>query len=696
MTDGIRVGADVGGTFTDVALLTPGDELVTAKVPTTDDQSEGVLAGIRKACEKADLDPEDVDAFSHAMTVSTNALLEGDGAETALVTTEGFRDVLEIGRQDRPALYDLNAEKPDPLVPRRRRFEVAERATPEGVEREVELSEVRDLADRIRETDAESVAVSLLHAYADPRNERAVAEVLREELDAPVSASHEVLAAFREYERTATTVVDAYVTPKIDAYLGRLVERAESAGIPAPLVMQSNGGIADAETVREHAVTTCLSGPAAGVVGAAATAERAAAERATAETDGAAATAESATEAPGLVTFDMGGTSSDVSLVREGDVERTTETEIGGRPVGVPMVDVTTVGAGGGSIAWVDAGGALRVGPESAGADPGPACYGKGGERPTVTDANVVLGYLGDDTALGGELSLDVAAARDALAALADEADLSGPVEAARGVYRVANADMTRAVREVTVERGHDPRTFALAAFGGAGPMHAAALADRLDVTRVVVPRACGVLSAFGLLAADETRDAVRTYRTALDAADPEGVSGVLADLADEARADLRDPEAAEIVRRADLRYAGQSFELPVEVGESFDPEAVERRFHEAHETAYGYRMDEAVELVGLRVRATVARETPRVAYESAGEARIGEREADFGGEFREVPVYRREALPAGETFAGPAVCEQADSTVVVPPNWRAAVREDGTLVLTERGGEATDAEGRA
>ncbi|MFC4449112.1 hydantoinase/oxoprolinase family protein [Halorussus aquaticus] len=691
MTDRIRVGADVGGTFTDVVLLTPDHELVTAKVPTTDDQSEGVLAGIRKACEAADLDPQSIDAFSHAMTVSTNALLEGDGAETALVTTEGFRDVLEIGRQDRPALYDLNAEKLDPLVPRRRRFEVAERATPEGVEREVEPSEVRDLADRIRDTDAESVAVSLLHAYADPRNERAVAEVLREELDAPVSASHEVLAAFREYERTATTVVDAYVTPRIDAYLGRLVERADSAGVPAPLVMQSNGGIADAETVREHAVTTCLSGPAAGVVGAAATAERAAAE-----TDGAAETAESATDAPGIVTFDMGGTSSDVSLVREGDVERTTETEIGGRPVGVPMVDVTTVGAGGGSIARVDAGGALRVGPESAGADPGPACYGKGGERPTVTDANVVLGYLGDDTALGGELSLDVAAARDALADLADEADLSGPVEAARGVYRVANADMTRAVREVTVERGHDPRSFALAAFGGAGPMHAAALADRLDVTRVVVPRACGVLSAFGLLAADETRDAVRTYRTALDAADPEAVAGVLADLADEARADLRDPDAADIARRAELRYADQSFELPVEVGEEFDPEAVERRFHEAHETAYGYRMDEAVELVGLRVRATVARETPAVAYESAGEARVGEREADFGGGFREVPVYRREALPAGESFAGPAVCEQADSTVVVPPEWRAAVREDGTLVLTKRGDEATDTEGRA
>ncbi|WP_276300201.1 hydantoinase/oxoprolinase family protein [Halorussus lipolyticus] len=663
MTDRIRVGADVGGTFTDVVLLTAEDRLVTAKVPSTEDQSAGVLEGIRKACQKADLEPRDIDAFSHAMTVSTNALLEETGAKTALVTTEGFGDVLEIGRQDRPALYDLDAEKPDPLVPRRRRFEVAERATPEGVETTPDPDSVREVADRIRQSDADSVAVSLLHAYAAPENEQTVAEILRDELDAPVSASHEVLAAFREYERTSTTVVDAYVTPKIDAYLGRLVERAEEAGVPAPSIMQSNGGIADAETVRDHAVTTCLSGPAAGVVGAD-------------------ATAEGATDAKGLVTFDMGGTSSDVSLVRDGEVERTTEAEIGGRPVGTPMVDVTTVGAGGGSLAHVDSGGALRVGPESAGANPGPACYGKGGTEPTVTDANVVLGYLGGDTALGGELSLDAESARETLAELADEADLSGPVEAARGVYRVANASMTRAVRAVTVERGHDPRNFALAAFGGAGPMHAVGLADRLDVGQVVIPRACGVLSAFGLLSADETRDAVRTYRTPLADANGEDIESVLAGLADEARADLRDPQAAALSRHADLRYSGQSFELPVEVGESFDPRAVAERFHEAHETAHGYRMDEEVELVGLRARATVARETPAVAYRADEDPKVASREANFGGEFRETPVYRREALPPGEEFAGPAICEQADSTVVVPPEWRAQVQADGTLVL--------------
>ncbi|MFC4550514.1 MULTISPECIES: hydantoinase/oxoprolinase family protein [Halorussus] len=697
MTDAARVGVDVGGTFTDVVLLTPEGDLVTAKVPSTDDQSEGVLAGIEKACGKADLEPPEIEAFSHAMTVSTNALLEGTGAKTALVTTEGFRDVLEIGRQDRPALYDLDAEKPDPLVPRRRRFEVGERATPAGVAREVDESELRDLAGELRDCGAESVAVSFLHAYAHPENERTAARILREELDVPVAASHEVLAAFREYERTATTVVDAYVTPKIDGYLGRLVERAADAGLPAPLVMQSNGGIAAAEAVREHAVATCLSGPAAGVVGAS-------------------RTASGATDAAGLVTFDMGGTSSDVSLVRDGEVERTTEAEIGGRPVGVPMVDVTTVGAGGGSIARVDAGGALRVGPESAGANPGPACYGKGGTEPTVTDANVALGYLGGDAALGGELSVDPDAARDALADLAAAADLDGVVEAARGVHRVANANMARAIRAVTVERGHDPRNFALVAFGGAGPMHAAALAESLDVGRVVVPRACGVLSAFGLLAADETCDAVRTYRTPLADVDRAKVATVLEELAEEAREDLRDPDAADVEYRAELRYSGQSFELTVRVGEgvdasaeasahegsnpgasgpgasdaaTFDPAAVERRFHEAHETAYGYRMDEAVDLVGLRATAGVSRETPAVAYDASGDPKVGEREAVFDGERRRTPVYRRTALPPGETFAGPAVCEQADSTVVVPPAWRADVREDGTLVLVKEGGDS-------
>ncbi|QCS41071.1 hydantoinase/oxoprolinase family protein [Natrinema versiforme] len=663
--DGTRVGVDVGGTFTDVAL-TVDDRLVTAKVPTTDDQHVGVLEGIEKACESAGIDPAAIDGFAHAMTVSVNALLERGGAETALVTTEGFRDVLEIGRQDRPDLYDLEAEKPEPLVPRERRFEVDERTTGEGVERPVDPEEIRDLAATLRERDVEAVAVSLLHSYADPANERVVAETLREELAVPVSASHEVLAEFREFERTSTTAVDAYVRPAIDHYVGRLVEEADDAGVPAPRIMQANGGIADPETVREHAVTTTLSGPAAGVVGAAATVDD--------------------DDVEGLVTFDMGGTSSDVSLVRDGRAERTTDAEIDGLPIRTPMVDVNTVGAGGGSIAWVDAGGALRVGPESSGAQPGPACYGRGGTRPTVTDANVVLGYIGPETALGGEMTLDVDAARDALERLADEAGLDGALEAARGVYRVANATMTRTIRSVTVERGHDPREFALVAFGGAGPMHAAALADSLSVDRVVVPRPGGVLSAFGLLAADESYDAVRTVGVSLETADTGDLESVYDGLVADVLADASDPDAARVERAADCRYAGQSFELTVPVDDEFDAATVAERFREAHERAYGYAMDESIEIVNLRATATIPGSEPTIRHEGAGDAVVGTREAHFpgtGDDPREATVYDRDRLAPGAAVDGPAILEQAESTTVVPPAWTGDILADGTLVMT-------------
>ncbi|MFC5133784.1 MULTISPECIES: hydantoinase/oxoprolinase family protein [Haloferacaceae] len=691
-----RIGVDVGGTFTDVALALDG-ELVTAKVPSTDDQSEGVMAGIEKACAEAGIDPESLEEFSHAMTVSVNALLEEDGARTGLVATEGFRDVLEIGRQDRPSLYDLDAEKPAPLVPGRRRFEVDERATVEGIERPVDDADARRVAAALREADVESVAVSLLHAYAHPENEARVAEVLREELDVPVSASHEVLAEFREYERTSTTVVDAYVRPAIDRYVGRLTERARDRGVPQPRIMQANGGITDADTVRRNAVTTVLSGPAAGVVGASAMA--AASDNTTDLAD------DDADEEAGLVTFDMGGTSSDVSLVRDGAAARTTEGAIDGRPIRTPMVDVETVGAGGGSIAWIDAGGALRIGPRSAGADPGPACYGKGGTEPTVTDANLVLGYVGASTSLGGELSLDPDAAHDALAELAAEAGMDGPLAAARGVHRVANANMTRAIRSVTVERGYDPRRFGLVAFGGAGPMHAIAIADGLDVSRVTIPRASGVLSAYGLLAADEKRDAVRTYQRPLSAVDSDDVDSVYAALAEELLSEVSDRDAATVRFAADLRYAGQSFELTVDVERPFDPAAAAEAFAAAHDATYGYRADEPVALVNCRATATVSRSAPAFEYDAGGDARKGTREAAFGtpsgdggaggsvaggdaatdgataDAVRETAVYDRTRLSAGEAIAGPAVVEGDESTAVVPPGWDVRVRADGALV---------------
>jgi len=660
----VWLGVDVGGTFTDVALVVDG-ALTTAKVPTTDDQSEGVLDGIRVACERAGIEPGDVDRFRHGTTVAVNALLEGDGAETALVTTAGFADVIEIARQARPALYDLSAEKPDPLVPRGRRYTVEERATPDGIETAVEPAAVRNLATEI---DAESVAVSLLHAYAHPDNEQQVAELLRAELDCPVSASHEVLATVREYERTATTVAEAFVTPVVDAYLDRLVSRARTAGLPEPRVMQGNGGIADVDVVRSHAATTVMSGPAAGVVGASIL-------------DG---------DGTGLVTFDMGGTSSDVSLVRDGEAVQTTEADVGGHPVRVPMVDVHTVGAGGGSIAWVDEGGALRVGPRSAGATPGPACYGHGGTDPTVTDANLLLGYLGPDTVLGEDLEIAVDPARDALERLAEAAGLAGAREAAAGVYRVANAAMTRAIRAVTVERGHDPREFALVAFGGAGPMHAAALADRLGIEQVLVPRASGVRSAVGLLAADEVHDAVRTHRTTLADADVDRIEAIYDDLAGQVLEESADPEAATVERSAACRYAGQRFELDVAVPDPFDADAVVDRFETVHEREHGYRLDaEPVELVTLRATATTPGDPPPVSHDGGGESRLGTREAAFDGELRETTIHDPTRLGADQQIEGPAIFEGGESTVVLPPEWSAAIGDRGTLRL-----QADDATG--
>jgi N-methylhydantoinase A len=657
------VGVDVGGTFTDVVLVADGT-LTTTKVPSTADQSEGVVRGIEQACEQAGIDPAAITEFSHAMTVSTNALLEGDGAETALVTTEGFRDVLEIGRQTRPDLYDLDAEKPTPLVQRRNRFEIPERTTTDGVRTSPDAGAIDELVERLRDRDVESVVVSFLHAYVDPSNERSVAERLREELDVSVSASHEVLNEFREYERTSTAAVDAYVTPAIDSYIGRLEERAADLGLPQPRIMQSNGGIAEASEIRRHAVQTVLSGPAAGVVGASSTAS----------------TGED--EFEGFVTFDMGGTSSDVSLVRDGGVERTTDNEIDGYPIRVPMVDVTTVGAGGGSIAWVDAGGALRVGPRSAGSEPGPACYGRGGTEPTVTDANLVLGYISEETQLGGELGLDVDAAAAALERLADEAGLGSAREAAEGVFRIANANMTRAIRSVTVERGHDPREFGLVAFGGAGPMHAAALAGELDIGTVVVPHVGGVLSAYGLLDADETYDAVRTYQTPLSATTGEELASVYEGLVGELPVDAEADDVT-VRRSADLRYRGQSFELEIDAGRPVDTDALRTAFETSHERVYGYAAAEPVEVVNLRVAAAVPRSVPETALPEDRFEKLGEHTAVFGGEEYTTPVYRRPTTP-GTTFGGPAVLEQDESTTVVPPAWEATVRENGSLVLTE------------
>ena len=576
------LGVDVGGTFTDAVLLTDENELRTAKIPTAPRQEESVLAAATA------VGAVEVERFAHGTTVATNALLERKGARTAFVATEGFEHLLHLRRQDRAELYRLCVDHPAPLVPLERCYGVRERTGPEGVIAPLEL-------DSLPEFEADAVAVCLLFSFRDLDHERAVAAELRRRLpDARVVASHEVSPEFREYERASTTAVDAYLGPVVAGYLEALGAGAAAAGLPAPLVMRSSGGVASLEEAAAHPAVALLSGPAAGTVGAALLARRAGFENA--------------------ISFDMGGTSTDVSPIVGGRASLTAEREVGGLPLRLPAVDLHTVGAGGGSIVWLDSGGAVRVGPESAGADPGPACYGRGGTRPTVTDANLLLGRL--PAVLAGGIELDA----DAAARAFDRIDPADALE-------VVNAEMLRALRVVSVERGHDPREFALVAFGGAGPLHACALADGLEIRTVLVPAAAGVLSALGLVASEERRDRIVPYVRPLTA---------VTDLPAEGQ--------------ADLRYAGQSFELTVPI-----QDGLAEAFHHAHEERYGY--------------ADRGRELELVAVRTA--------ETKPGPEFD---------LPRGTPLhvVGPAPVELDGATCFVAPGWVGDRDGDNTLVLTK------------
>jgi N-methylhydantoinase A len=649
---GARVGVDVGGTFTDLVALLDG-RLVTAKVPSTPaDQSEGVMDAFRAA------DLREPAAFAHGMTVATNALLERRGVRTALVTTKGFRDVIEIARQDRPDLYDLTATRPPALVPRELRFTVTERMGPDGELVPLDRAELDRVIAGLRDADVEAVAVCLLFSFLHPGHERAIGAALREALpDVHVSLSSDVLPEFREYERFSTTAADAYLTPLLAAYLGRLAERAREAGVPAPLVMQSAGGVVDLGTASEGAAAFVLSGPAGGVVGAAYVAGESGYRD--------------------LLTFDMGGTSTDVAPVQGGEAQTTTEAVIAGVPLKLPMVDVHTVSAGGGSIAWADAGGALRVGPQSAGAVPGPAGYDRGGEEPTVTDANLFLGFLPDGARLGGQVVLRRELSEAALARLGESLGLD-PLETALGVVRVANAEMSRALRVISVERGLDPRDFALVAFGGAGGLHACALAEELGMRAVLVPKAGGVLSALGLAISDVRRDYSRTLLAALDGLDAAAVERGFAELEALAREALADPA---LRRQADLRYHRQAFELTVEAD---DLGALAGRFHAAHEQRYGYRMEEEpVELVNLRLVATTRVDKPGLHEDEAGDAPAEEaRAANFDGEWTATAVLDRRRLGRGSRVEGPAIVEFPEATCVVRPGWAGEIDAVGTLVL--------------
>jgi len=677
-----RLAVDVGGTFTDLAIYNVDTgALEFAKTPSTPaDQTEGVIRGVRELAERLDVSLSDISFFLHGTTVATNTLLQRKGVRTALVVTAGFRDVLQIGRQERPHLYDWRLRRPEPLVPRHLRFEVEERVLYTGeVLTALEDRSLADIVDTVAAAEVDAVAVCLLHSYANPAHERAVGDALKQALPAvAVSLSHEILPEFKEYERMSTTVINAYVQPIMARYLSGLERAIAGEGIASEVyIMQSNGGTRGVRAAIERPVHTILSGPAAGVIGSVALA--------------------TAAGEMNTISVDMGGTSFDVCLSYEGEIRRSQESEIERLPIKVPMVDIHTLGAGGGSIAWIDPGGAMRVGPQSAGADPGPVSYGRGGREPTVTDANLVLGRLDPQGFLGGGMALDVGLALDAI-----WEQLAAPLgitleEAAEGIIRVVNAGMLGGIRVVSVTKGYDPREFTLVAFGGAGPLHASELADELDIPRVLVPVAPGVTSAMGLLMSDLRHDFVHTVLSRGDQINPGRLNSDYAEMEVEAMDQMRregvDRDGVTLMRMADIRYLGQGYELevPVAAGALIDTDLVEtyERFHEAHRQVYGFAsLDSPLEVVNLRV--TALARMPRPSMEPATlngatsprGAHLGERQVYFRGSFVPTAIYSRDRLTPGDVIAGPAIVQQLDSTTVVWPEHTARVDAYHNLVL--------------
>jgi N-methylhydantoinase A len=688
-----RIGVDIGGTFTDVVVV---DEsrggIAVVKVPTTPrDFCRGVVEALAAAMRERGLAAIEVTWLAHATTVVTNALLEGKGARTALVTTRGMRDVLELRRSARASLYDLFQDGPAILVPRHLRLEVTERVDAQGaVVEPLHLEEMDHTVDFIKRHDVEAVAVCLLYSFLNDSHERRVGARLRAALpELPVFLSSEVLPEIREFERASTTAVCAYVAPTLASYLGRLESAVTGMGLPAPHIMGSSGGVFSvAEGLRMPAMAV-ESGPAAGVVAAALMGRQ--------------------LGLANLISFDMGGTTAKASLIEGGVVQTTAEYEVGsgghvrrwlhgtGHPIRVPVIDLAEVSAGGGSIAWIDPGGALRVGPESAGAEPGPVCYGQGGARPTVTDADLVLGYLNPKSLLGGALPVHLDRTRAVL-----EKTIATPLgmsvlDAAAGIVDVVNAGMAAALRIVSVERGHDPREFTLVAFGGAGPVHAARLAQELSIPQVIVPPIPGGFSALGLVASDIRRDYVKTFYARLDAAEPAGMEATYEAMESEARTMLAEagvPEARrEITRAADCRYGRQAYELTVPVMSGPIMRATLDRlaadFHEKHGVTYGHASpDEPVQLVNLRVSALgrlggldLGRVTGATGPASAMAA--GARQAYF----KETGLVRcavlpRDGLPPGFERTGPLIIEAMDTTIVVPPGWRCRADARGFITL--------------
>jgi N-methylhydantoinase A len=659
----LRLGVDTGGTFTDFVWLDEARQWQIHKQRSTpDDPSTAILTGI-------DVVQVAVSAeIVHGTTVATNALLERRGARTALITTKGFADVLAIGRQNRPNLYALVPQKPPPLVPKQWRFEVDERITAQGdVLRGLESAELQPIIDQLKHDRIESVAICLLFSFLHPQHEQQIAAALQS-LNIPISLSSTILPEYREFERTATTVINAYVAPKMSHYLGRL-----QAGVaPRPLtVMQSSGGLISAKTAGDEAARTVLSGPAGGVVGAFYVAEQAGFDQ--------------------IITFDMGGTSTDVALC-PGHVPIATDTMIAGLPLRLPAIDIHTVGAGGGSIARVDAGGALHTGPQSAGADPGPACYPDLPHQqdktllPTVTDANLVLGRLDADHFLGGSMQLRPERSQQVIDQLAGAMTVDSAESAAFDVIRVANATMERAIRKISVERGYDPRLFTLVPFGGAGPLHACNLAASLQIPRVLIPPVPGVLSALGMLVAEPTKAYSQTVMLRLDGQSQNELQDTFDQMIDRAELEMvaegYDSAELRFTNAVDMRYVGQSHELTIEAGDNLS-----QLFHSVHELRYGYRQPEAdVEIVTARLTVRVPTTPPQLPRLKADgsvvdEAVIGRKTVIFDRQSYNTALFDRSKLQPDHEFTGPAIIFQYDTTIVIPPNWHVRVDPFGNLI---------------
>ena len=712
-----RIGVDIGGTFTDGTLVdsTTGRVTTSKVLSTPSDPAVGFISAVQKLLGMdGGVAPESIEHVVHATTVATNAIIEGKTAKTAFITTEGFRDMLEIARQIRPSLYDLQFEKPRPLVPRQLCFEVPERLDAKGqVVTPLDDKAVAEVVDRIAESGVEAVAVCLLHSYRNPDHEQRVGRALRAKLpNVIISLSSDVVPEFREYLRASTTVINASVSPIVSTYLASISEKLRASGIGSELlVMQSNGGVYTAEAASRSPVFMVESGPAAGAVAAAALG--------------------SSLGYPNVISFDMGGTTAKASLIRNGKPHVTKDYSVGGvgqsgtgafggasgYPIRTTVVDLVEVGAGGGSIAWVDSGGALRVGPHSAGADPGPVCYGLGGTEPTITDANLVLGRLDPDYFAGGEMSLDLKAARVAIRTNCAEPLELSIEDAAHGIVEIANTAMVNALRLVSVQRGHDPRDFMLIGFGGAGPAHAIRIAEQTGIPRVLIPLGPGTASALGLLVTDMRMEGSATLIVRSDEVELSRIASEFERLESAGKEAHRTAASASgdpvFERVVEMRYWGQSFELSVPapdrptIDDAWMSELIES-FHEAHETAYGFRAnDEPVELVNLRLTtvgkiarprmrkldatgadASVALKGERPVYfaeeaansdgaHSAGGARV----AEIKG-FVQTTVYDRAKLPAGAIFSGPAIVEEPDSTTVVHPAWSVTVDDYGNLTI--------------